>query len=146
MIDSPLALIPSVAGLVPEAAIQNLAALTLNTKIIVTQVGSTMPAGTVAYTKPKAGTSVPIGTQIKIYVSKGGFTKVPKVTGMTVADATIALNAAGFPTVSAPQPSQNLYFVHDATVPAGNVVGTDPPAGKAVISSSAILLIISKGP
>jgi hypothetical protein len=66
--------------------------------------------------------------------------------GMTVADATIALNAAGFPTVSAPQPSQNLYFVHDATVPAGNVVGTDPPAGKAVISSSAILLIISKGP
>jgi len=146
MIDSPLALIPSVAGLVPEAAIQNLAALTLNTKIIVTQVGSTMPAGTVAYTKPKAGTSVPIGTQIKIYVSKGGFTKVPKVTGMTVADATIALNAAGFPTVSAPQPSQNLYFVHDATVPAGNVVGTDPPSGKAVISSSAILLIISKGP
>jgi membrane peptidoglycan carboxypeptidase len=146
MIDAPSVTIPSVAGLVPDAAIQNLSALSLNTKIMVNEVGSTKPAGTVAYTSPKAGENVPVGTQIKIYVSKGGYTKVPNVNGMTVADATNTLNAAGFPTVSAPQPSQVLYFVHDATVPAGNVVGTDPAAGKAVNSSSAILLIISKGP
>jgi len=146
MIDSPRAVIPDVAGLVPDAAKQNLAALNLNTKIITNQVGSTQPAGTVAYTSPKVGASVPIGTQIKIYISKGGFTVVPDVYGLNVADATNTLNAAGFPTVSTPQPSQVLYFVHDPNVPAGDVVGTDPPAGKAVISSSAILLVISKGP
>ena len=146
MIDSPSVVIPAVAGLVPDAAQQNLAALNLNTKIMINQVGSTQPAGTVAYTSPKAGTSVPIGTQIKIYVSKGGFTMVPSVHGMTVADATNTLNAAGFPTVSAPQPSQGQYFVHDPTVPSGSVVGTAPAAGTAVNSSSAILLIISKGP
>lgn len=146
MIDAESVIVPSVAGLVPDAANQNLLAINLNVKIMVNQVGSTQPAGTVAYTRPKAGTSVPIGTQIKVYVSKGGFTKVPSVKGMTVSEATNALNSAGFPTVSAPQPSQTLYFVHDPNVAAGSVVGTDPPAGKAVISSSAILLIISKGP
>lgn len=146
MIDAASVIVPSVAGLVPDAANQNLLAINLNVKIMVNQVGSTLPAGTVAYTRPKAGTSVPIGTQIKVYVSKGGFTKVPSVKGMTVSEATNALNSAGFPTVSAPQPSQTLYFVHDPNVAAGSVVGTDPPAGKAVNSSSAILLIISKGP
>jgi beta-lactam-binding protein with PASTA domain len=36
--------------------------------------------------------------------------------------------------------------VHDPTIPVGNVVGTLPAGGKSVPSSSAILLIISKGP
>jgi membrane peptidoglycan carboxypeptidase len=146
MIDAQTVTVPAVAGLVPDAANQNIAALNLNTKIIVNQVGSTQPAGTVAYTRPKAGSVVPVGTQIKIYISKGGFTKVPSVKGMSVAEATVTLNAAGFPTVSAPQPSQGDFFVHDPTVPAGSVVGTKPGSGKAVDSASAILLIISKGP
>lgn len=146
LIDAPQVIVPVVSGLVPDAASQNLLALQLNTKIIVTQVGSTQPAGTVAYTRPKSGSVVPVGTQIKIYISKGGFTKVPSVKGMSVAEATVTLNAAGFPTVSAPQPSQVDFFVNDPTIPAGNVVGTKPSAGKAVDSASAILLIISKGP
>jgi membrane peptidoglycan carboxypeptidase len=146
MIDAARVVVPSVSGLVPDGANQNLIAMNLNVKMMVGQVRSALPAGTVAYTRPKAGTSVPIGTQIKVYVSKGGFTKVPNVKGMTVSEATDTLKSAGFPTVSAPQPSQTLYFVHDPNVAAGSVVGTDPPAGKAVNSSSAILLIISKGP
>jgi serine/threonine-protein kinase len=83
---------------------------------------------------------------IKIYISKGGLTKLPSVKGMTVAEATTVINAAGFPTVSVPQPSQTQLFVHDPTIPLGNVVGTLPAGGKSVPSSSAILLIISKGP
>ncbi len=146
MIDAQMVTVPVVSGLVADAASQNISALNLNTKIIVNQVGSTQPAGTVAYTRPKSGSVVPVGTQIKIYISKGGFTKVPSVKGMSVAEATVTLNAAGFPTVSAPQPSQGDFFVHDPTVPAGSVVGTKPTAGKAVDSASAILLIISKGP
>ncbi|MEI8231165.1 MAG: transglycosylase domain-containing protein [Actinomycetes bacterium] len=146
MVDSAKVIVPSVAGLVPDVANQNLLVMNLNVKIMTNQIGSTLPAGTVAFTRPKAGSSVPTGTQIKVYVSKGGYTNVPRVKGMTVLDATNTLKSAGFPTVSAPQPSQNLYFINDPTVPAGSVVGTDPPAGKAVNSSSAILLIISKGP
>jgi serine/threonine-protein kinase len=83
---------------------------------------------------------------IKVFISKGGLTKVPDVRGMTPQDASKTLNDAGFPTVSVPQPSQSQYFVHDASVPSGNVVGTLPGAGKAASSSGAILLIISKGP
>ena len=105
-----------------------------------------MPAGTVAYTKPKASSVLPKGTMIKVYVSTGGFTKVPDVRGMTVADATKALNDAGFPTVSVPQPSQTQFFKSDPSVPKGNVVATLPPAGKAVNSMSAILLVLSTGP
>jgi len=110
------------------------------------QVGSTVTAGAVAYTIPKSQSLLPSGTVVKIFVSKGGFTRVPDVRGMTPSDATTALNNAGFPSVSIPQPSQKQFFVHDDTVPAGNVVGTLPAAGKAVSSSNAILLIISTGP
>ena len=115
-------------------------------KIVEKLVGSTTPAGTVAYTIPKGLTMVPSGTVVKIYVSKGGFTRVPSVKGKSIAEATKILNDAGFPTVSVPQPSQSQLNVHDPDVPAGMVVGTLPAAGKAVNSSSAILLIISKGP
>jgi membrane peptidoglycan carboxypeptidase len=146
MIDATMIEIPQVSGQVPDVAAQNIIAADLNAKIMVTPVGSTKPAGTVAYINPKAGTVIPRGSMIKIYISKGGLTKLPNVKGMTVAEATSVINAAGFPTVSVPQPSQTQLFVNDPTIPVGNVVGTLPAGGKSVPSSSAILLIISKGP
>ena len=138
--------VPDVFGQVPDVAAESIIAADLNAKIMTNPVASTKPAGTVAYISPKAGSVIPRGSMIKIYISKGGLTTLPRVKGMTVADATAAINAAGFPTVSVPQPSQTQLFVNSTTVPAGNVVGTLPAAGKSVPSSSAILLIISKGP
>jgi membrane peptidoglycan carboxypeptidase len=146
MIDATMLEIPQVSGQVPDVAAQNIIAADLNAKIMINAVASTKPAGTVAYISPKAGNVVPRGTMIKIYISKGGLTKLPSVKGMTVAEATSVINAAGFPTVSVPQPSQTQLFVHDPTIPVGDVVGTLPAGGKSVPSSSAILLIISKGP
>ncbi|MFM1845868.1 MAG: hypothetical protein RIS19_341 [Actinomycetota bacterium] len=146
MVDATMIEVPKVAGMVPDVAAESIIAADLNAKIIVNPVGSTQPAGTIAYIKPKAGSVIPRGTMVRIYISKGGQTFMPKVRGMTVAEATAKINAAGFPTVSVPQPSQTQLFVNDPEVPAGNVVGTLPAAGKAVPSSSAILLIISKGP
>jgi membrane peptidoglycan carboxypeptidase len=146
MIDATMIEIPQVSGQVPDVAAQNIIAADLNAKIMINAVASTKPAGTVSYISPKAGNVVPRGTMIKIYISKGGLTKLPSVKGMTVAEATTVINAAGFPTVSVPQPSQTQLFVHDPTIPLGNVVGTLPAGGKSVPSSSAILLIISKGP
>ncbi|MEY3934003.1 MAG: hypothetical protein RLZZ606_602, partial [Actinomycetota bacterium] len=146
MVNATMIQVPSVSGQVPDVAAQNIIAADLNAKIIVNPVGSTQPAGTIAYIKPKAGSVIPRGTMVRIYISKGGQTYMPKVRGMTVAEATTVINAAGFPTVSVPQPSQTTLFVNDPEVPAGKVVGTLPAAGKSVPSSSAILLIISKGP
>ena len=146
MVDATMIEVPKVSGLVPDAGAQSIVAADLNVKIITTPVGSTQPPGTIAYSRPGAGSVIPRGTMVRIYISKGGQTFMPKVRGMTVAEATAKINAAGFPTVSVPQPSQTQLFVNDPNVPEGNVVGTLPAAGKSVPSSSAVLLIISKGP
>ena len=71
---------------------------------------------------------------------------VPNVAGMSIVNAKSTLLQAGFAAVSEPQPSQGQFFVNSDSVPAGNVVGTDPPAGSLADAFGAILLIISKGP
>lgn len=146
MVDATMIQVPSVSGQLPDVAQQTIIDADLNAKVIVSPVGSTNPAGTVAYINPKPGSVIPRGSMIKIYISKGGYTKVPDVRGKSTAEASAALNAAGFPTVSVPQPSQTQFFLHDADIPAGAVLGTMPEAGRAVPSSSAILLLISLGP
>ena len=146
MVDATMIQVPAVGGQTPDTAAQNIGSVGLNSMIIQSMVGSIRPAGTVAYTIPKSLESVPSGTVVKIYVSKGGYTVVPDVRGKSVADATKILNDAGFPTVSVPQPSQAQFNLNDPVVPQGMVVGTLPAAGRAVNSSSAILLLISKGP
>ncbi|NBW73130.1 MAG: PASTA domain-containing protein [Microbacteriaceae bacterium] len=146
MIDATMLTVPSVTGQVPDTATQNLISAGFNVKVMTTLVGSTQPAGTVAYTRPKASSVLPKGTMLKVYVSTGGFTQVPDVKGKSVTDATKILNDAGFPTVSVPQPSQVQFFKSDPNVAKGDVIGTVPSAGKAVSSLSAILLVISTGP
>lgn len=146
MIDATYITIPSVTTQLPTNATQVIETADLNAKVVVTQVSSAAPAGTVAYTKPAAGTSVPRGTQIKIYVSKGGNTTVPDVAGLTVAAAKAKLLGAGFSAVSEPQPSQTQYFVKSPTIAKGLVVGTDPAAGSSAAGNGAILLVISAGP
>ena len=146
MVDATMLTVPGVSGQVPDTASDNIINAGFNAIVVERLISSTKPAGTVAYTVPKALTTAPKGTVVKLYISKGGLTKVPDVRGLTPNDAKKKLNDAGFPTVSVPQPSQVQFFVHDATVPSGNVVGTLPAAGKSVASSSAILLILSTGP
>ena len=146
MIDAYGIQVPTVAGQTPDAAVSAMQAAGLYGQISVKQVASGQPTGTVASTKPAAGTVVSSGTTVVIYVSKGGQSVVPDVSGKTVADATAALLAAGFSAVSAPQPSQTQFFQHSTTVPKGNVIGTDPPAGSPAAGTGAVLLIISQGP
>jgi serine/threonine-protein kinase len=126
--------------------VQLLEAQGLNAKIVVNPVGSIQPKGTVAKTSPAAGSSVPAGRQVLVYVSAGGSIVVPDVTGMTVEKAKAALLAAGFSAVNVPQPSQGQFYVNSPTVPRGNVASTIPAAGTASDSTAAILLVISSGP
>jgi membrane peptidoglycan carboxypeptidase len=149
MLGATVITIPALAGQSPESAAEIIKTNDLSPKIVVTQIRSNQPAGTVAYTRPAAGTTAPRGSQIKIYVSKGpavGSVVVPNVAGMTVANAKATLLAAGYAAVSEPQPSQTQFFQKSATVPKGNVIGTDPAAGSAAPTTGAILLVISAGP
>jgi serine/threonine-protein kinase len=109
-------------------------------------VVSQNPIGTTAYATYAAGASVPFGSLVTISISRGGTVVVPDVSGLSVTDAKALLLAAGFSAVTEPQPSQSQFFVKSATVPAGNVVGTNPTAGSSAEVLGALLLIISKGP
>ena len=146
MLGTTMIAIPIIAGTDPTAAEELVKASDLNAKIIPTAVTSSFPAGSVAFTRPAAGQTLPRGSQVKIYVSAGGAETVPDVAGMSVVNAKAALLAAGFSAVSEPQPSQGQFFVKHPTIPKGRVVSTDPPAGSAADQAGAILLIISSGP
>ena len=146
MLTASMAVIPSVAGQDPQAAVQVLKAAGFSPSIVTKQVAGATPAGTVAYSRPAANASAPTGSQVRIYVSKGGAVTVPNVSGMTVANAKATLLAAGYAAVSEPQASQTQYFQKSATIAKGNVIGTDPASGTAASVNSAILLIISTGP
>ena len=138
--------VPDVTGQTPDAANEVIKTNLLSGTIVVKQVSSPQPAGTVAYTRPAAGKAIPQGSQVQIYVSKGGGATVPNVAGMSVLNAKSTLLQAGFAAVSEPQPSQTQFFVKSPTIPKGMVVGTDPAAGSPAASTGAILLIISAGP
>lgn len=146
MIDASGIQVPNVAGLTPDAAVSAMQAAGLAGQISVKQVASGQATGTVASTKPASGQVVSSGTTVIIYISKGGQSVVPDVTGKSVADATAALLAAGFSAVTAPQPSQTQFYQKSATVPKGFVIGTNPPAGSSAAGAGALLLIISLGP
>jgi beta-lactam-binding protein with PASTA domain/tRNA A-37 threonylcarbamoyl transferase component Bud32 len=100
---------------------------------------NTVPKGDVSAQDPAAGTSVDKGASVTITVSTGpNSAQVPDVSGMNQADATKALQAAGL-TVS------TADTVPSAAQPQGDVVDTDPAAGKTVDKGSAVALHLASG-
>lgn len=70
----------------------------------------------------------------------GSLVTIPSVSGMNIADATSTLLAMDL------QVSDTPLHATDPVVPAGQVAGTDPGAGKAVAHGGMVQLIISDGP
>ena len=137
---------PDINALPPDVAQQILRDAGLSAVVSDVTVVSRNPIGTTAYASYPAGASVPFGTMVTISISRGGTVVVPDVSGLSVTDAKARLLAAGFSAVTEPQPSQSQFFVSSSSIPAGNVVGTNPTAGSSAEVLGAILLIISKGP
>jgi serine/threonine-protein kinase len=82
---------------------------------------SEQPAGQVLQVNPASGAAVPINSGVQLIVSNGKV-EVPKVIGMTVADAMQALQQAGFQVQLSPE--------NAAADPAKtHVLSQDPPAG-----------------
>jgi serine/threonine-protein kinase len=101
--------------------------------------------GTVIETVPVAGSKVekpPPGTAdpvITVFLAQEPPIAIPDVKGQDPNAATNVLNQAGFLTVTrASAPSD--------TIPVGQVIGTDPPAGTPVPKTAPIKLLVSTGP
>lgn len=91
----PQVTMPTLQGVPVEQAIQTLQdAGFANKNIIEQQVQSSQDSGIVVDTKPAAGTSLTVDTQVILVVSKGTMTTVPKIVGLSLDEAKQALVTA----------------------------------------------------
>jgi serine/threonine-protein kinase len=98
---------------------------------------TTAAAGTVAALNPPPGTTLPVGTAVKVVMSKGAPpVQVPNVAGASEADARAALESVGL-TVG------TVDTTFDENVDAGKAIATDPPAGQTISAGSEITLSVS---
>ena len=133
--------VPDVTATDSITAIAELELSEFAVRIVQQEVPSIHPIGTVAYTVPAAGETAPRGTLIEVYISGGGNTIMPDVSGLGLIEATAVLESIGF-TVSLPQPSQaGIYGRCNPLLSNSVAYGTDPEAGEQVQSGSAIVLI-----
>jgi serine/threonine-protein kinase len=98
---------------------------------------SKIPIGGVAALDPAPGTTVPVGSSVKVVTSKGSPpVDVPDVKGMSENAARAALDKLGI-TVSETRSS------FDDGVDGGKVIGTDPAAGSSVNAGTSVALLVS---
>ena len=130
--------VPDVVGQTQEEAVNALTAAGLKTKIT-TAEDPNAAEGTVASQQPAAGEKVLKDAEITITVSKGkGEEIVPDVEGQSLAAAQQALQDAGF-RIGGPKK------VASSTVPAGDVISTDPAGGSSVKKGSVVTITVSTG-
>jgi beta-lactam-binding protein with PASTA domain len=143
-LSAPAIAVPAVAGLDAESAKFQLLIAGLSGAVMVQQVASPFPAGTIAYSTPAAGQAVPRGSLVKIFVSAGGRLTVPDVRGLTIEQANAQLQLVGlFGTL--PQPSQSQFQNKcDPSLPKDSVFSTQPGPGEAVQPASAVIVIPNK--
>jgi serine/threonine-protein kinase len=99
----------------------------------------TVEKGLVYRQAPAAGEAVQRGGTVTYWVSSGpGKVEVPDLTGMSAADAAAALDRLGLEVGATTQD-------YSDTIPAGAVIGQDPPAGSEVAKGSAVDLVLSSG-
>jgi len=131
--------VPSLVGVRPEQARELLAGRGLLLTLSSEQEDSKYASGSIASQMPLPGSQAPRGTSVQAVVSRGtGQLQVPNLTGLKAEDALRQLANMGLtpgPQKTAPSP----------TVPAGNVVQTEPPAGSPVATKSAVTLVLSSG-
>jgi serine/threonine-protein kinase len=129
--------VPNVVGINVDEADQKLVALGF-TVTRVPDPTSTRPEGEVLKQDPAQGTQLEAGKPVALTFSSPEEKVVPDVAGQTAAAATKTLTQAGWDVVEVPEPS--------ATVEAGKVTRTDPPANGKLKIGQQIKLFTSSGP
>ena len=130
--------IPRVVGVEQAAAERMLADADLVAAVTVAR-DDDVAAGRIAAVDPAVDERLLRGSTVTLTVSSGRPTVPVVPAGTAVAAAEQALRDAGF----TPARSGAEY---SASVPAGAVVRTDPPAGTALASGSTVTLVPSRGP
>ena len=133
--------VPHVVGKSPAAAQTAIQKAHLKSQVAPVQVYSeTVPKGDVASTDPATGHEISRGALVTLKVSLGPERySVPTVTGIPLADAVSALRVSH---LHADQPTNG----YSDTVKSGNVISTDPVAGKLVKPNTPVAIVLSQGP
>ena len=112
----------------------------LGFSISTTYVNASTPNGTVIKESPAGGGKAPQGSTIDLTVSNGpAQISVPDVSGQPSAQAANALGTAGLSLGNTTNQASD-------TVPSGDVISTNPPAGAQIAPNSSVDLVISSGP
>jgi beta-lactam-binding protein with PASTA domain/predicted Ser/Thr protein kinase len=128
--------VPSVIGQEAELARQTLEKLGFEVEEF-QEASTEYQKGLVANQDPKEGTPLAKGETVTIFVSTGfPTTEVPRVVGMSYADAVDEINKAGL------EVKRTDVF---SEKPVGEVVGQNPKAGETVREGSVVTLRVSKG-
>ena len=93
--------------------------------------------GCVIRQEPAAGTSVPAGTTVTVYVSSGFTVSAPYVTGMEEQEAREEITAAGL--------VPNVCYESSSTVNSGYVIRQTPAAGTSCSQNDTVTIVVSKG-
>ena len=131
--------VPSLVGIRPEQARELLQGRELMLTLSGEQEDSKYPAGSIASQTPLPGSLAPRGSSVQAVVSRGvGQVQLPNLVGLKLEEAQRQLTAAGLQ--AGPQKT-----VASATVPAGSVAQTEPPAGSPLAPRTAVTLVLSSG-
>nr|WP_150110137.1 Stk1 family PASTA domain-containing Ser/Thr kinase [Arthrobacter crystallopoietes] len=131
--------VPPVAGLEQTEAANAINRAGLN-PIIEEQFSDEVDAGKVIDSDPADGEMVLPDSEVRLFVSQGKeFANIPEnLSGRTEGEVRDMLRQLGV------NPGENIS-ANSATVPQGNVIGTDPRAGEKVRTGSTVDLVISTG-
>jgi serine/threonine-protein kinase len=130
---------PDVVGLSQTAAQSKVEDAGLTFKIADTAYSETVAAGNVISTDPGAGDKVEKNGTVTAVVSRGPERHdVPKLDGMSEADARAALEASHL--------KAKVDYRYNKNVAEGNVVSSDPAAGRLLKRDAVVTLVVSKGP
>lgn len=131
--------LPNVTGLPLDDAVRRLRMAGFDGRQGEERNHATSPAGTVLEQDPPGGTAVPRGTVVSLATSNGQQeAQVPRLLGLTRAQAQAALEGAGFELGDVrPQPS---------SAPRGEVIAMNPLAGTTQPVPSVVNLTVSSGP
>ena len=130
---------PNVVGRTRAVAEDLLRQAGLNPGGISAVTSSTVAAGTVVSQTAQPGTRLAAGSLVGLGVSIGNQVVIPALLNLSPAEAQAALVAAGF--VPGTQVSGN-----STSIPAGRVMGSQPPLGSGAAPGSRVNIIVSAGP
>ena len=131
--------VPRLEGLTEEQAQQRLTELGL-TNDIQREFNDQYEEGLVFRTEPPENAEVNKGDQVILFISNGpDQVQIPNLAGADAATASRLMSEAGF---------INFSFINQSsgTVPGGQVIRSEPPAGQMESIDGAVVIVVSTGP